>query len=546
MAGWSWLHAAEHAWDWAADGINYRVIPELQSSPLVLCCLCVTTVLLITVAYMRAAAADARALYLLDFAVFQPDEEIYKTTNEQLLNLALESFHYPAESMKFMRRICEGTGLGPSTHIPRSLRDFNCTIKTAREEAELVIFGAIDALLEKTGIDPKAISGVVTNCSLFCPTPSFSAMIVNKYGLNKNVRSFSLGGMGCSASIIGVDLIRAIMHDSPGLILLVSTENMTQNFYRGEERSMLMQNVLFRMGCSAVLFSNNPSYRIKGSRSDTRDAKTIYAKYKLLGLVRTHHGGSDDSYRCVYQTADQKGNIGVIINKSVPRCAGKALHDNMKIVFKKFMPVTEICRFLWHQMLSNVRKTSRKDAAPFMPNVGKIFNHLCFHTGGRAVLDEMERLLHLSEQQMAASRATLYRYGNTSSSSVWYELAYHECQSGVKPGHKVWQIAFGSGFKCNSVVWQATDAYHMTVPTTFDKTNPDFSWDLAKQTPHLLSDYEKARDYDEECAINTQKDDDKDYKGFCSRFKDRLERDFGTKGCDVKEILAKTCTEMVN
>lgn len=146
----------------------------------------------------------------------------------------------------------------------------------------------------------------------------------------------------------------------------------------------------------------------------------------------------------------------------------------MKIVFKKFMPVTEICRFLWHQMLSNVRKTSRKDAAPFMPNVGKIFNHLCFHTGGRAVLDEMERLLHLSEQQMAASRATLYRYGNTSSSSVWYELAYHECQSGVKPGHKVWQIAFGSGFKCNSVVWQATDAYHMTVPTTFDKTNPDF------------------------------------------------------------------------
>lgn len=117
-------------------------------------------------------------------------------------------------------------------------------------------------------------------------------MIVNKYGLNKNVRSFSLGGMGCSASIIGVDLIRAIMHDSPGLILLVSTENMTQNFYRGEERSMLMQNVLFRMGCSAVLFSNNPSYRIKGSRSDARDPKTIYAKYKLLGLVRTHHGGA--------------------------------------------------------------------------------------------------------------------------------------------------------------------------------------------------------------------------------------------------------------
>lgn len=541
MAGWSWLHAIETAWDWAADAINYEIVPRLQSDPLVLCCLCITTALLIVIAYMRAAAADAKSLYLLDFAVFQPDDDIYKTTNEQLLNLALELFHYPAESMKFMRRICDGTGLGPSTHIPRSLRDFDCTIKTAREEAELVIFGAIDALLEKTGIDPKAISGVVTNCSLFCPTPSFSAMIVNRYGMSKDVRSFSLGGMGCSASIIGVDLIKSMMRDTPGLILLVSTENMTQNFYRGEERSMLMQNVLFRMGCSAVLFYNSPSYNVKRSG---KGAKTIYAKYKLRGLVRTHHGGNDDSYRCVYQSADQKGNIGVIINKSVPRCAGKALNDNMKIVFKKFMPITEICRFLWYQMLKSFRSAERKGADSFLPNVGRTFNHLCFHTGGRGVLDEMERLLHLNEQQMAASRATLYRYGNTSSSSVWYELAYHECQSGVKPGHKVWQIAFGSGFKCNSAVWEATDAYHMTIPTTFDKTNPDFSWELAKKTPHVLSEYEKARDYDAECAINAQNDDDMDYKHFCNRFRNRLENDFGAKGCDVKEVLSRTCNEI--
>lgn len=539
----SWLQAVESAWDWAADGINYKIISMLQSDPLIACCFALITVLLMIVCCMHMFATSANALYLVDFAVFQPDEEIYKTNNEQLLNLALESFHYPVESMKFMRRICENTGLGPSTHIPRSLRDFDCTIKTARDEAELVIFGAIDALLKKTGVNPKAIAGIVTNCSLFCPTPSFSAMIVNKYGLNKNIRSFSLGGMGCSASIIGVDIIKAMMRDAPGLILLVSTENMTQNFYRGEERSMLMQNVLFRMGCSAVLFYNRPSYNVKTSN---KRLKTIYAKYKLIGLVRTHHGSNDDSYRCVYQSTDQKGNVGVIINKNVPRCAGKALHDNMKIVFRKFMPTTEICKFIWHQTLRSLGKLKEKGAAPFLPNVGKIFNHLCFHTGGRGVLDEMEKLLHLNEQQMAASRATLYRYGNTSSSSIWYELAYHECQSGVKPGHKIWQIAFGSGFKCNSAVWQATDAYHMTVPTVFDKTNPNFSWELAKKTPHVLSEYEKTRDYDIECAINSKNDDDRDYKHFCSRFKDRIEQDFGTKGCDVKEVLSEARTVTTN
>jgi hypothetical protein len=37
--------------------------------------------------------------------------------------------------------------------------------------------------------------------------------------------------------------------------------------------------------------------------------------------------------------------------------------------------------------------------------------------------------------------------------SVWYELAYVEStQEGVAKGQRVWQLAFGSGFKFNSSV----------------------------------------------------------------------------------------------
>lgn len=50
---------------------------------------------------------------------------------------------------------------------------------------------------------------------------------------------------------------------------------------------------------------------------------------------------------------------------------------------------------------------------------------------------------------------TLYRYGNTSSSSIWYELSYCEAKGRVKKGHKIWQMAFGSGFKVNTAVWLA-------------------------------------------------------------------------------------------
>lgn len=41
-----------------------------------------------------------------------------------------------------------------------------------------------------------------------------------------------------------------------------------------------------------------------------------------------------------------------------------------------------------------------------------------------------------------------------------YVLASIETKRGVKRGDRVWQIAFGSGFKCNSAVWRALRHVH--------------------------------------------------------------------------------------
>jgi hypothetical protein len=35
-----------------------------------------------------------------------------------------------------------------------------------------------------------------------------------------------------------------------------------------------------------------------------------------------------------------------------------------------------------------------------------------------------------------------------------YVLSYIESQ-GVRRGDRIWQLGFGSGFKCNSAVWKA-------------------------------------------------------------------------------------------
>ena len=70
------------------------------------------------------------------------------------------------------------------------------------------------------------------------------------------------------------------------------------------------------------------------------------------------------------------------------------------------------------------------------------------------MLDALQKGLSLSDYNMEPSRMTLHRFGNTSSSTVWYELAYLEAKGRIKKGNIVWQVAFGSGFKCNSAIWK--------------------------------------------------------------------------------------------
>jgi 3-ketoacyl-CoA synthase len=61
-----------------------------------------------------------------------------------------------------------------------------------------VCFTAVRDVLAKTGVHPRQIGCVIVNCSLFNPTPSLSAMIMNHFKMSSNVINYNLGGMGCS------------------------------------------------------------------------------------------------------------------------------------------------------------------------------------------------------------------------------------------------------------------------------------------------------------------------------------------------------------
>jgi 3-ketoacyl-CoA synthase len=58
---------------------------------------------------------------------------------------------------------------------------------------------------------------LITNCSIFCPTPSLCSMLVNHFKLRQDVQSYHLGGMGCGNGVMALSLVRDLLQARGGL-----------------------------------------------------------------------------------------------------------------------------------------------------------------------------------------------------------------------------------------------------------------------------------------------------------------------------------------
>lgn len=156
--------------------------------------------------------------------------------------------------------------------------------------------------------------------------------------------------------------------------------------------------------------------------------------------------------RAIYQEEDGEGKKGLKISKDLMQVGGEALKTNITTLGPLVLPVSEQLIFfatlVWGQLFGSSNGASR----PYIPDYKLAFDHFCVYAPSKVVLDELQANMGLRDGDMEPSRATLHRFGNTSSSSIWYELAYLEAKGKVDRGDCLWQIVFGSGFKCNSAV----------------------------------------------------------------------------------------------
>jgi len=393
-----------------------------------------------------------KPVYLLDFSTFEPPES-WKVSYDDLIEIMRRQECFTEESIDFMNRMLERSGCGPSTAWPPGIlqclqgKKADRSVEGARAESKTVICDCVKSVLTKLNIHPRDVDILVINCSLFSPTPSLCSMVINEFGMRSDILSYNLSGMGCSAGVLAVDLAKQLLLARPhSLALVVSTENLTQNLYHGNDRAFLLQNTLFRCGGAALVLSNRwiDAYR---------------ASFKLLVSVRTQLVNAD-SVNCVYETEDDQHHHGVRLSKDLVKVAGRAMEKNFTTLGPHVLPVSEQLTTLFWMAVRAVAKKLVKVGLfksikidPYIPKFTRGIDHFCIHAGGRGVIDGIEKNLNLSPEHVAASRYALHTYGNTSSSSIWYEMDYVRKNCSLSRGQRVLQLAFGSGFKCNTCVW---------------------------------------------------------------------------------------------
>lgn len=221
-----------------------------------------------------------------------------------------------------MAKVLASSGHSQETYLPPALHHIPPLFhhQESIEEVDMVFFPIMDDLLAKTNLSPQDIDILIVNCSGFCPSPSFASIVINKYSMRSDVKSYSLSGMGCSASALAIDLAKNLLkvHKNSYAVVL-STEILSTGWYAGHEQPKLILNCVFRMGSAAILLTNKKQEKMN-------------SKYELFLTLRTQKAFDDRAYLSTIREEDSNGKLGVTIKRDILEA-----WSEISIVISKFL-----------------------------------------------------------------------------------------------------------------------------------------------------------------------------------------------------------------
>lgn len=269
--------------------------------------------------------------------------------------------------------------------------------------AEDLFVEAATAAIERAGLQPRDIDGVVTVSTTGIATPSLEARVAQRVGFRSDVRRVPVFGLGCAGGVNGLSIASRLAQAEPGSVwLFVTVETCSISIQLdSDDPAAIVATALFGDGAAAAVVTSGEHSlaRITGS------AEKLWS----------------DTLRIMGWEVEDEG-LAVVFDRAIP-------------------PFIE----------AELAKAVDEMAASMGTTRGDL-DRLCSHPGGVKVIDAIESALELPQGELNLEREVLHDFGNMSAPTVLFVLD-RLIQRGL-PGQTM-MTAFGPGFTCAGLLLEA-------------------------------------------------------------------------------------------
>ena len=271
------------------------------------------------------------------------------------------------------------------------------------EAAESLFVEAASAAIEKAGLEPDQIDGVVTVSTTGIATPSLEARVGPRMGLRDDIRRVPVFGLGCAGGVNGLATTSRLAASEPGsnwLFVTVETCSISIRLDSADPAAIVATALFGDGAAAAVVTSGEHSLaRIKGS------AEKLFP----------------DTLRIMGWDVEDPG-LAVVFDRAIPP-------------------------FIEEKLASTVEQMCDSLGITF-----EDIDRLCCHPGGVKVIDAIETALQLNQGELNIEREVLRDFGNMSAPTVMFVLE-RLLERGLPD--RVLMTAFGPGFTCAGLMLEA-------------------------------------------------------------------------------------------
>jgi alkylresorcinol/alkylpyrone synthase len=271
------------------------------------------------------------------------------------------------------------------------------------EAAESLFVEAAGGAIERAGLAPAEIDGIVTVSTTGIATPSLEARVGPRVGLRDDARRVPIFGLGCAGGVNGLAAASRMAAAEPGTNWLFVTVETCSISIRldSDDPAAVVATALFGDGAAAAVVTSG--------------------EHSLAHITGSAEKLFPDTQRIMGWDVEDPG-LAVVFDRAIPPFIEKNLAQT----------VDEMCAKLG---------VAREG-----------IDRLCCHPGGVKVIDAIEAALHLHQGELNLEREVLRDYGNMSAPTVLFVLE-RLLEQGLP--ERVLMTAFGPGFTCAGLMLEA-------------------------------------------------------------------------------------------